>query len=91
MKLPLGGSSPSPYKKQGTSSHLDGILSPSSHPNNITLRLNHAGPKKGIKEFQNPPEPVQESFEEVNERGWVVRGVKPVNSRSQSPNNRVPP
>ena len=52
MKLPLGGSSPSPYKKQGTtSSHLDGILSPSSHPNNITLRLNHAGPKKGVKDF----------------------------------------
>ena len=87
MKLPLGGSSP--YKKQvTTSSHLDGILSPSSHPNNITLRLTHAGPKKGVKDSQNPPEPVQESFEEVNERGWVVRGVKP---RSQSPNNRVAP
>jgi hypothetical protein len=49
MKLPLSGSSP--YKKQvTTSSHLDGILSPSSHPNNITLRLTHAGPKKGVKD-----------------------------------------
>ena len=51
VKLPLGGSSPSPFKTKPTSGHLDGILSPSSHPNNITLRLNNAGPKKGIKEF----------------------------------------
>jgi hypothetical protein len=67
--------------------HLDGILSPGSGTN-ISLRMTHTGIKKGDKHHNLPPQPAQESFEEINERGWVVRGVKPINSRSQSPQNR---
>jgi hypothetical protein len=76
VKLPLNGSSP--YKKMPT---IDGLLSPGSGTN-ISLRVTHTGVKKGDKHMIMQNEPTQESFEEINERGWVVRGVKPINSRS---------